>query len=109
MSVSPRFLTNHAKVLVSIAGDPQIRLRELGEAVGITERAAHRIVAELTASGYLSRTRNGRRNHYTIHGHLPLPDPLAQRPMVGDLLGVLSGRSSPAYAVAGAGSRDDGN
>src|SRR5215210_4738899 len=71
------FLTNHARVLLCIANDPGVRLREIGEAVGITERAAHRIVVELAAAGYISRRRNGRRNHYTIKSHLPLPDPLA--------------------------------
>jgi predicted transcriptional regulator len=86
------FLTNHAQVLLCIAQDPGIRLREIGEAVGITERAAHRIVVELAAAGYISRTRNGRRNHYTIHSHLPLPDPLAGEQKIGDLLGVLAGQ-----------------
>jgi hypothetical protein len=86
------FLTNHAQVLLCIAQDPGIRLREIGDAVGITERAAHRIVVELAAAGYLSRTRNGRRNHYTIQSHLPLPDPLAREQKIGDLLGVLAGQ-----------------
>ena len=69
------FLTNHAQVLLCIAQDPGIRLREIGDAIGITERAAHRIVGELATAGYISRTRNGRRNQYTIKSHLPLPDP----------------------------------
>jgi IclR helix-turn-helix domain len=86
------FLTNHAQVLLCIAQDPGMRLREIGEAVGITERAAHRIVVELAAAGYLSRTRTGRRNHYTIHSHLPLPDPLAREQKIGDLLAVLAGQ-----------------
>ena len=84
------FLTNHAQVLVCIAQDPGIRLREIGETIGITERAAHRIVAELEASGYLSRKRNGRRNRYTIEPHLPLPDAVARERQIGDLLGVLT-------------------
>ena len=87
------FLTNHAQVLLCIASDPGVRLREIGEAVGITERAAHRIVAELAAAGYISRTRNGRRNHYTIKSHLPLPDPVAREQKIGDLLA-----SWPAFA-----------
>lgn len=86
------FLTNHAQVLLCIAQDPGIRLREIGEAVGITERAAHRIVVELADAGYISRTRNGRRNHYTIQSHLPLPDPLAGHQKIGDLLAVLAGQ-----------------
>lgn len=93
------FLTNHARVLVSIANDPGIRLREIGDAVGITERAAHRIVGELTDAGYLSRMRVGRRNHYTIESHLPLPDPLARGQRVGDLLAVLAGKHSPAAGM----------
>jgi hypothetical protein len=84
------FLTNHAQVLLCIAHDPGIRLREIGDAVGITERAAHRIVGELDAAGYLSRTRNGRRNQYAIQPNLPLPDPLARGQRVGDLLAVLA-------------------
>jgi hypothetical protein len=84
------FLTNHAQVLLCIAHDPGIRLRETGEAVGITERAAHRIVSELAAAGYISRERNGRRNHYTIQSHLPLPDPLAREQRIGDLLDILA-------------------
>jgi predicted transcriptional regulator len=86
------FLTNHARVLLSIADDPGIRLREIGEAVGITERAAHRIVTELADAGYISRTRNGRRNQYTIQSHLALPDPLAREQKIGDLLAVLGGQ-----------------
>ena len=74
------FLTNHAQVLVCIARDPGVRLRDIGERVGITERAAHRIVAELADAGYITRQRNGRRNHYTINAHLPLPDTLAREP-----------------------------
>jgi predicted transcriptional regulator len=84
------FLTNHAQVLLCIAQDPGIRLREIGEAVGITERAAHRIVVELAAAGYISRTRNGRRNLYAIQSHLPVPDPLASEQRIGDLLTILA-------------------
>ena len=83
------FLTNHAQVLLCIADDPGIRLREIGEAVGITERAAHRIVSELADAGYISRKRNGRRNHYAIRSHLPLPDPLAREQKIGNLLALL--------------------
>ncbi len=88
------FLTNHAQVLLCIADDPGIRLREIGDRVGITERAAHRIVDELVAAGYVSRTRSGRRNHYTIHGHLPLPDRIARRQRLGDLLAILTPQDS---------------
>jgi hypothetical protein len=85
------FLTNHAQVLVCTAHDPGIRLREIGERVGITERAAHRIVVELADAGYISRERNGRRNRYTINAHFPLPDPIAREQNVGELLSILTG------------------
>lgn len=86
------FLTNHAQVLIRIAEDPDIRLRELGDTVGITERAAHRIVTDLAAAGYVTRTRTGRRNRYSVRYDLPLPDPLARGQKVGDLLEILTGK-----------------
>ena len=60
------FLTNHARVLLEIARDPQVRLRDVAATAGITERAAQAIVADLEAAGYVTRTRVGRRNRYTI-------------------------------------------
>jgi MarR family len=89
------FLTHHARVLLSIAQDPGIRLREIGASVGITERAAHRIVSELAASGYISRTREGRRSHYKIQSNMPLPDSLARGKRVGHLLSILATQPSP--------------
>jgi predicted transcriptional regulator len=85
------FLTNHARVLVCIAHDSGIRLRDIGERVGITERAAHRIVSELNGAGYITRQRTGRRNQYTINAHLPLPDPTAGQQNIGELLEILTG------------------
>ena len=84
------FLTNHAQVLVCVARDPGVRLRDIGERVGITERAAHRIIVELSDAGYITRRRNGRRNHYTVNAHLPLPDALAREQSVGQLLEILT-------------------
>ncbi|HLW94439.1 MAG TPA: helix-turn-helix domain-containing protein [Solirubrobacteraceae bacterium] len=84
------FLTNHARTLICIARDPGARLREIGEHVGITERAAHRIVTELLAAGYITRTRDGRRSRYTVNSHLPLPDRLGRDQNVGDLLTALA-------------------
>jgi hypothetical protein len=89
------FLTNHAQVLLCIAHDPGIRLRDIGDAIGITERAAHRIVVELADAGYIKRQRNGRRNHYTIQPDLPLPDPLAREQKIGDLVAILAGQPQP--------------
>jgi predicted HTH transcriptional regulator len=85
------FLTNHAHVLVCVARDRGIRLRDIATAVGITERAAHRIVSELVDEGYVVRERQGRRNHYQVKTKQPLRHPLAEEIEVGDLLGVLMG------------------
>jgi predicted ArsR family transcriptional regulator len=92
------FLTNHARILVCIANDAGVRLRDLSEVVGITERAAHRIVTDLVDAGYVSRERHGRRNRYTVQYQMPIPDPLARGQRVGDLVSVLS---TPAADVNG--------
>jgi hypothetical protein len=97
------FLTNHAQVLVCIARDPGVRLREIGERVGITERAAHRIVADLAAAGYITRSRNGRRNQYTINACLPLPEPIAREQNVGGLLEILTATRGSERRIAGSG------
>lgn len=85
------FLTNHAQVLLCIAQDPEMRLRDIGDIVGIGERATHRIVSELDTAGYITRTRRGRRNVYEIQRHAQLPDPIARDRRVGELLSVLTG------------------
>jgi hypothetical protein len=96
------FLTNHAQVLVCIADEPGVRLRDISERIGITERAAHRIVAELADAGYITRKRIGRRNAYTVHPELPLPDALARDQKVGDLLAILARPGGATPAVRGA-------
>jgi DNA-binding MarR family transcriptional regulator len=80
-----KFLTNHAHVLLCVAHEPQIRLREIAEAVGITERAAHRIIAELEEGGYISRERHGRRNFYSFHPDAVMRHPNLQHSMLGEL------------------------
>jgi predicted transcriptional regulator of viral defense system len=90
------FLTNHAHVLLCITRDPAIRLRDVAEAVGITERAAQRIVAELEEGGYLTRTRDGRRNRYDVHPDVPLRHPIERDHTVGEVLGVLVPRGDAA-------------
>src|SRR5579884_619401 len=94
------FLTNHAQALVCIAQDPGVRLRDIGERVGITERAAHRIVVELADAGYITRERNGRRNRYTVNPHFPLPDPIAREQNVGELLAILTDQPATNRRVA---------
>ena len=66
------FLTNHSHVLLCLVQDPEARMRDVADKVGITERAVQRIVSELEAAGYVSRTRDGRRNTYEVNGALPL-------------------------------------
>src|SRR2546421_130125 len=66
------FLTNHARALLCIAHDPGVRLRDIADAVGITERSAFAIVTDLTEGGYVSKHKEGRRNRYQIQSHLPL-------------------------------------
>jgi hypothetical protein len=93
------FLTNHAHVLTCVADDPGIRLRDIAAAVGITERAAHRIVSELVDEGYVLRERDGRRNRYQVVPDRPLRHPLVQEREVGDLLRVLVGSPPPREQV----------
>jgi DNA-binding MarR family transcriptional regulator len=76
-------------VLLCVARDPATRLRDIAECVGITERAAHRIVCELEKEGYVSRRRDGRRNVYAIHARRKLPHQLERGVRVGDLLEAL--------------------
>lgn len=84
------FLTNHAHVLVCLARDPDSRLREVADEVGITEGAVQRIVGELVDAGYLRRTRVGRRNRYVLDRRQPLRHPLERDSTVGDLLAVMA-------------------
>jgi predicted transcriptional regulator len=80
------FLTNYAHVLLLIARESNVRMRELATTVGITERAVQRIVEDLTSSGYLTVTKEGRRNHYEVLTNKPLRHPLAKHCNVGDLI-----------------------
>lgn len=92
------FLTNHAHALVCIARDPGIRVRDVAERVGITERAAQRIVADLVAAGYLERSREGRRNHYVVRAEGRLRHPVENEHSVGEVLAVLLGAGPPPPA-----------
>jgi DNA-binding IclR family transcriptional regulator len=82
-------LTNHGLALVCLAREPGARLRDIADCVGVTERAAHRIVCELEESGYLTRHRLGRRNFYELHAQAPLRHELMQGKTVGELLSGL--------------------
>jgi hypothetical protein len=85
------FLTNHAQVLLCIARDPGIRLRDIADRIGITERSAYGIVLDLAEAGYILKEKTGRRNHYQIQAHLPLPEPSSRERTVGEVLALLAG------------------
>jgi DNA-binding Lrp family transcriptional regulator len=80
------FLTNHSHVLLCLAEDPDMLLRDVATAVGITERAVQKIVADLTESGVLEREKVGRRNHYHINANVPLRHPVESHRHVADIL-----------------------
>jgi DNA-binding MarR family transcriptional regulator len=84
------FLTNHAHVLVCVAQDPDIRTRDIASRVGITERSAQSIVADLVNDGYVVRTREGRRNRYDVRSDAHLRHELERATTVGDLLDTLN-------------------
>jgi hypothetical protein len=85
------FLTSHARVLLCIAHDPGVRLRDIAASLGITERSAYAIVTDLAEAGYVRKQKNGRRNRYQIQANLPLPEPSSQERTVGDVLALLAG------------------
>ena len=80
------FLTNHAHVIILLSAEPELRMRDLADRIGITERAVQRIVKELEGSGYLEREREGRRNRYTVRLELPLRHPVEAHRHVWDLV-----------------------
>lgn len=80
------FLTNHAHVLICIGCSPDARIRDIADEVGITERAVQLIIADLEKAGYLTREREGRRNHYVVRGDLPLRHPIERHRQVAALL-----------------------
>ena len=84
------FLTNHSHVLICLALEPDMLLREVAQRVGITERAVQRILAEPEDVGALTRERLGRRNHYSVRADFPLRHPLENHCTVGDLMAVLA-------------------
>ena len=89
------FLTNHAHVLMCIAMDPGMRMREMAAAVGITERAVQRIISELEEGGYLERERDGRRNRYSVRPGQPLRHPIERHRKVADILRLVLEDTSP--------------
>src|SRR5579859_1720083 len=87
------FLTNHARVLLHIARDPGARLRDIAAGLGITERRAHSIIADLAEAGYVITQKDGRRNRYQIQAHLPIPEPGTREPAVGEVVALFAARN----------------
>ncbi|MBT8450739.1 MAG: winged helix-turn-helix domain-containing protein [Deltaproteobacteria bacterium] len=83
------FLSNHGHVLVCIARDANVRVREIAQAVGVTERAVQRILRELEEAGVIVRTRQGRRTHYEVNEGIPLRHPIESEHSVGELVRVV--------------------
>jgi DNA-binding IclR family transcriptional regulator len=102
------FLTNHARVLLCIAHDPGVRLRDIAAMAGVTERTAYSIVTDLTEAGYVVKHKDGRRNRYQIQAHLPLRRPMSVPDSpglaaIGEVLALLAGDGA-----AGLSARDEG-
>jgi DNA-binding MarR family transcriptional regulator len=83
------FLSNHAHVLLLIAQDPDIRIREMASGVGITERAVQGIVSDLVSGRYIRRSRKGRCNRYTVNRNLPLRHPIEAHRKIASLIALV--------------------
>ena len=90
------FLTAHARVLLLVARDPGVRLRDIADSLDITERSAFSIVSDLVEAEYVIKEKDGRRNRYHIQAHIPLPEPTSQEHTVGEVLALLAGTDSRA-------------
>lgn len=98
------FITNHARVLLFIASNPDARLRDIAAALDITERTAYGIVTDLAEAGYLIKERGGRRNRYHIQDHLPLRDTISRERTIGEMLELLAAPQDPPDETSAPGS-----
>ncbi|WP_030691497.1 helix-turn-helix domain-containing protein [Streptomyces globisporus] len=89
------FLTHHARVLVMISRDAEVRLRDLAVGCGVTERAVQAIVSDLEGAGYLTRSRRGRRNHYQVARHAFFRHPAEARYEIDGFLDLFAGLPPP--------------
>ncbi len=92
------FLTTHARVLLCIAHDPGVRLRDIAARTSVSERTAYGIVTDLTEAGYVVKHKDGRRNRYQIQAHLPLPETDSRERTIGEILALLTGAVDEATA-----------
>ena len=84
------FLTNHARVLLCVAHDLGVRLRDIATSLDITERSAFGIITDPVEAGYVVKKKDGRRNRYHIQAHLPLPEATRRERTVGEVLALLA-------------------
>ena len=96
------FLTTHARVLLLVAHDPGVRLRDIAASLDITERSAFGVITDLVEAGYVVKEKDGRRNRYHIQAHLPLPDPDGRDRTIGEILALLAGSDTTTTAAANA-------
>jgi hypothetical protein len=93
------FLTQHAQVLLCVAHDPGVRLRDIAARLDVTERTAYGIITDLVEAGYVVKKKDGRRNRYHIQTHLPLPGPVGREHTIGEVLAVLTGDRTVSSAT----------
>jgi predicted transcriptional regulator len=94
------FVSNHGRVLLFLADDPGMRLHDIAARLRITERSAHGIMTDLTAAGYISKHKDGRRDRYQIVTHQPLPEPITREKTFREVLAVLPGAAAGQPLVA---------
>ena len=97
-AISSPLLSNPGHALLCVARAPDSRLHDIARCIGVSERAAHMIVCELEAAGYLTRHRRGRCTVYELHAQAPVRDAMAQGASVGDLVAALAGNAPGAPA-----------
>jgi DNA-binding IclR family transcriptional regulator len=95
------FLSNHGRVLLLLAHDPGMRLRDIAVTLGITERSAYGIVTDLTGAGYVSKHKDGRRNRYQVQRHLPLLEPTGRERTIGEVVALLADTGTGPPAAEG--------
>ncbi len=95
------YLTNHSHVLICLSQEPELRLRDVADRVGITERAVQRIVAELEEAGAITRERDGRRNRYVVHSEACLRHPIEAHRTIADLIALAENGTASAHAPEG--------
>jgi DNA-binding MarR family transcriptional regulator len=93
------FLSSHGRALLCITQNPDVRLREIASELGVTERHAYAIVADLTDAGYVVKEKDGRRNRYQVQSHLALPELPDRERAIGDVLDVLTDRRTKRAVV----------